>query len=123
MHLKLKDFESLIECNCTNSWDKNLICTELCRLQCCGKTPHARSDSEMRDSIFLSFSLRRQSKGRRPAAPPAPVSASAENQNLHLRPIFPRLRLLLPAVPLSVAIAKIYIRIFGPLFRSCDQAC
>ena len=30
MHLKLKDFESLIDCNCQNSWDKNLICTELC---------------------------------------------------------------------------------------------
>ena len=62
----------------------------------------------MRDSIFLlSFSLRRQSKGRTRRA-----ASAAENQNL-----FPRLRLLLPAVPLSVAIAKIYIRIFGPRDR------
>ena len=94
---------------------KCLSAVQRARLQCCGKTPRARSDSEMRDSIFLSFSLRRQSKGRRPAAPPA--SASAENQNLHLSSILPRLHLLLPAVPLSVAIAKIYIRIFGPRDR------
>ena len=30
MHLKLKDFGSLIDCNCRISRDKNLICTELC---------------------------------------------------------------------------------------------
>ena len=29
MHLKLKDFEFLIDFNCQNSWDKILICTEL----------------------------------------------------------------------------------------------
>ena len=31
MHLKLKDFGSLIDCNCRISRDKNLICTELCQ--------------------------------------------------------------------------------------------
>ena len=52
MHLKLKDFESLIDCNCQNSWDKNLICTELCGLG----TPYvdyiATADSNLETSFL-----------------------------------------------------------------------
>ena len=91
---------------------KCLSAVQRARLQCCGKTPRALGLGN--EGLYFSLFLFAQAKQRS-----APRCAARARLGLGWKskppsPSHPpRLGLLLPAVPLSVAIAKIYIRIFG----------
>ena len=91
------------------------------RLQCCGKTPRALglgNEGLYFSPLFLFAQAKQRSAPRRAARPPRPRLKIKTSISVPSSPDFISFsRPRPPAVPLSVATAKIYIRIFGPRDR------